>query len=380
MEPNNVSPTYNNTAGVVPLQRELRCPYCVDYFEDPSQHFIAKHQLRIKDINSILDIQKYLNFWKDKAPTIHDLHKYSHKNGDLFELANQDNDEEIRKQVRLAIIHDLVEEQQREREDPSFERQCLFCTTNFKGTRRELFQHMYQTHHFNIGSPENMVHINELLDILQEKLENLQCIYCEKIFKDQRMLKEHIRKKKHLKINSKNRFYDRFYLVNYLEADKTWQDLREEIDQIDEVASQSTTGDEHEDQNEDADWGDWTSEENEESDCLFCSTKFNNINAAFEHMKTTHHFDILNMKSEWKLDFYACIKLINYARKQMSDKCCVYCQEHFDTIELLRQHLDQEQHYKVKQDGSFWKDPQYLIPSDETDGLLVNFPMFDDDE
>lgn len=30
---------------------------------------------------------------------------------------------------------------------------------------------MYQTHHFNIGSPENMVHINELLDILQEKLE-----------------------------------------------------------------------------------------------------------------------------------------------------------------------------------------------------------------
>jgi hypothetical protein len=99
MEPNNVSPTYNNTAGVVPLQRELRCPYCVDYFEDPSQHFIAKHQLRIKDINSILDIQKYviigpikflifkfifgryLNFWKDKAPTIHDLHKYSHKNG-----------------------------------------------------------------------------------------------------------------------------------------------------------------------------------------------------------------------------------------------------------------------------------------------------------
>jgi hypothetical protein len=51
------------------------------------------------------------------------------------------------------------------------------------------------------------------------------------------MLKEHIRKKKHLKINSKNRFYDRFYLVNYLEADKTWQDLREEIDQIDEVAS-----------------------------------------------------------------------------------------------------------------------------------------------
>lgn len=82
----------------------------------------------------------------------------------------------------------------------------------------------------------------------------------------------------------------------------------------------------------------------------------------------------------------------------MSDKCCVYCQEHFDTIELLRQHLDQEQHYKVKQDGSFWKDPQYvfdrsttlaltltharryLIPTDETDGLLVNFPMFDDDE
>jgi hypothetical protein len=43
--------------------------------------------------------------------------------------------------------------------------------------RRELFQHMYQTHHFNIGSPENMVHINELLDILQEKLEKYVRMY-----------------------------------------------------------------------------------------------------------------------------------------------------------------------------------------------------------
>lgn len=39
-------------------QRELRCPYCLEYFEDPNQHFIAKHQVRIKDINSILDIER----------------------------------------------------------------------------------------------------------------------------------------------------------------------------------------------------------------------------------------------------------------------------------------------------------------------------------
>ena len=50
----------NNNIGGTTTQRTLRCPYCLANFEDPNQHFISQHQLRIKDINSILDIEKYV--------------------------------------------------------------------------------------------------------------------------------------------------------------------------------------------------------------------------------------------------------------------------------------------------------------------------------
>lgn len=45
----------------------------------------------------------------------------------------------------------------------------------------------------------------------------LQCIFCEKTFKNYHVLREHMRKKKHLKLNPRNSTYDKFFLVNYLE-------------------------------------------------------------------------------------------------------------------------------------------------------------------
>lgn len=45
---------------------------------------------------------------------------------------------------------------------------------------------------------------------------SLQCLYCEKTFRDKTTLKDHMRKKAHRRINSNNREYDRFYIINYL--------------------------------------------------------------------------------------------------------------------------------------------------------------------
>jgi len=45
---------------------------------------------------------------------------------------------------------------------------------------------------------------------------SLQCLYCEKTFRDKFVLKEHMRKKQHRKINCKNKLYDKFYIINYL--------------------------------------------------------------------------------------------------------------------------------------------------------------------
>ncbi len=57
------------------------------------------------------------------------------------------------------------------------------CTQVCSGDRALLFAHMFNVHKFNVGLPDNLVHVNELLDLLQTKINALQCIYCEKIFK-----------------------------------------------------------------------------------------------------------------------------------------------------------------------------------------------------
>lgn len=45
---------------------------------------------------------------------------------------------------------------------------------------------------------------------------SLQCLFCEKTFKDRQTLKDHMRKKQHRKINPKNKEFDKYYLINYL--------------------------------------------------------------------------------------------------------------------------------------------------------------------
>lgn len=45
---------------------------------------------------------------------------------------------------------------------------------------------------------------------------SLQCLYCEKTFRDKTTLKDHMRKKQHRRINGNNSEYDCFYIINYL--------------------------------------------------------------------------------------------------------------------------------------------------------------------
>ena len=45
---------------------------------------------------------------------------------------------------------------------------------------------------------------------------SLQCLFCEKTFKDRPTLRDHMRKKQHKKINPKNKEFDKYYLINYL--------------------------------------------------------------------------------------------------------------------------------------------------------------------
>ena len=42
-----------------------------------------------------------------------------------------------------------------------------------RGSYTMLFDHMAFDHNFSVGQPDNLVYINELLDLLEGKLENL---------------------------------------------------------------------------------------------------------------------------------------------------------------------------------------------------------------
>ena len=78
-----------------------------------------------------------------------------------------------------------------------------------------------------------VVFVKEYLDTLQKKLDRLEfdswetlrpflclcsllCLYCERTFRDQATLRDHMRKKQHRKVNPQNKAYDKFYLINYL--------------------------------------------------------------------------------------------------------------------------------------------------------------------
>ena len=98
---------------------------------------------------------------------------------------------------------------------------------------------MLDEHHFNIGRADNLVFVHELLDHLQSIMDrypllvlppplhttrltesslcfSVKCIYCGKTFKNHAVLKKHMRKKKHFKVNSKDTAYDKYYMIDYL--------------------------------------------------------------------------------------------------------------------------------------------------------------------
>ena len=77
---------------------------------------------------------------------------------------------------------------------------CLFCRSVFN-CPRDVFNHMAFSHNFSVGQPDNLVFVGDLLDLLERRLNDLVCIFCEKVFKSRDVLKEHMRKKSHKKIN-----------------------------------------------------------------------------------------------------------------------------------------------------------------------------------
>lgn len=227
---------------------------------------------------------------------------------------------------------------------------------------------MAESHGFNVGLPDNLVNVNEFLDLLGKKLASLQCLFCEKLFKDRTALKDHMRKKQHKKINPKNKEYDRFYVINYLELGKTWEDIQNENEE-EEVVRTDGSADED-------DWSDWKGDL-PPTVCLFCEESYPATNQALQHMKDDHSFDFLAVKCSLGLDFYHQVKIVNYIRRQVYKNNCVKCQGNFPSRPAVLEHMEKEQHFTLPDEQTLWDQPQYFFPTYENDALLCSL---EDDE
>jgi uncharacterized C2H2 Zn-finger protein len=368
------------------------CVVCTQRFPSHQpllEHMGIFHHLIISDLHQIADLPTYLDYWHKKL-SVEPLGQYTTTiNTRMTEDAEAQpyyllsdilpEDKQLRNRLQTNRLNKMLELQTKERSE-IFKRRCLFCNKMWY-KRDDLFQHMFAEHHFNIGRPDNLVNIQELLDILQQKIDAIKCIYCEKTFKNHAVLKKHMRKKKHFKINSKDTAYDRFYMINYLEPGKDWKALEKEKDDDDDASSMGTMTSASESDVEET-WDDWVEDVPNDTDCLFCDRVLSAPQICMDHMASEHGFDFRALKKEWALDFYDSVKLVNYIRRQVEQKACVRCGKKQASRKDLIDHMQKENHFAPTRDAEFWKNPQYLIPTKENDAFLQGFEddLDDDDE
>ncbi|XP_040266990.1 zinc finger protein 277 isoform X1 [Bufo bufo] len=348
------------------------CIFCEQSYEREEKdgllkHMIIEHKLVIADVKLIANFRRYIIHWKKRftEQAITDFCSVIRTNSKAPEDQQENyfllcdvlpEDRILREELQQERLKNILEQQQRERSDTSFQRLCMFCNEELKGNRSVLFNHMNEEHSFNVGLPDNIVHCNEFLDTLQKKLDSLQCLYCEKTFRDKNTLKDHMRKKQHRKVNPRNHEYDRFYIINYLELGKTWEEVQSEDDR--ELADSN-----------DEDWSDWE-EHPMSAFCLFCDTQADTTEKLLLHMKDCHYFDLHKIKTDLGLKFYQQVKLVNFIRRQIHQCRCHGCQEKFQSKTELIAHMEKDNHIGIPPERSLWDQPQYYFPTYENDSLL----------
>ncbi|KAH8297220.1 hypothetical protein KR044_007486 [Drosophila immigrans] len=395
----------------------IKCLKCDKVFIFPSDrddclaHLYLEHRLVIADVDDIALLEDYLVYW-EKELQDHEFEEYCTtmfldqlpdgsyaKNEKYYLLCDiLPQDFELRKRLQEQRLSAALMRHQFELTDRSFSKECLFCRTIIKGLRADYLDHLFDKHFLLVGKPEKLVYVDELLDVLEDNLNKLLCLYCEKIFKvnlqrsiqrsifanvkilnsifqDRPTLKEHMRKKGHKRINPNRREYDKFFLVNYnritspsshrkqqRQKHMSLGDDNASVDFDKHFARQDSDG-EH-----DSDWSDWAGDgEPSAIKCLYCAQEEAQFTTLKEHMLESHGFDFESVTSS--MNFYQKIKIVNFVRRQLCLMRCVSCDLQFDSFELLAEHMALESHCGIGQRLK-WDKPEFFFPYMENDGLL----------
>jgi hypothetical protein len=336
-------------------------------------HLLSSHALVIPNLNDAPLIQEYLNAIKLHISQIgFEQMKQELPNEEVegrlaFVLKPQIAfHAKMLESLRMKLLNQLIEAQRRENTEIG-PRTCLHCSLALQGTVKDLCDHMFQAHNFSVGLPDNLVHLPRLIGILQTKLDHLQCFYCEHIFKSAKVLKEHMRKKKHWRIPQQRPLYDQFYLVSYLKTNEGDQDEDEALTE------------EKSDENED--WQDWS--EDEQTDralCIYCELEAPSPHACFDHMATVHGISFLATKRQLGLSPYQCISWINHARQCVSESLCIVCYLKLPSHEALMEHMRDNKHLVPSSTSPVFTEPLMMIPVRPGDILLTGVDSDEEDE
>ncbi|CAG8477273.1 12358_t:CDS:10 [Ambispora leptoticha] len=105
-------------------------------------------------------------------------------------------------------------------------------------------------------------------------------------------------------------------------------------------------------------WDDWEEENPQpETKCLFCNDLLPTIHDVFRHCVDRHGFDFKSIRNNLNLDFYRCIRLINYIRQQA----------------LINPSFEETTNFTITGTEPFLEDDEYLKPVIEDDHLLYAF-------
>lgn len=326
-------------------------------------HLIVEHHLVIADVNLISDLRSYAIHWKNRfqQTSMEDYCSKILSNCGPKDVAQKEEyfllcdalseDKKVREELQIMKLKQMLLRQEFERKDNTFERACLFCSKSFHGNRLVLFNHMTTDHGFNAGHPDNIVNVREFLDLIESKLDNLQCLLCENNFKDRLSLREHMRKKLHRKLNPKNKEYDKFYIINYLEFGKNWEKI-------------------HNEPNDDREFDDWSGWHGKlpYGTCFFCKESNIGVSSIYDHMQEKHGFDFLRICQEMRMSFYQQVKMINYIRRQVIKIREAQPEKDYDRLTNEIAKLMKERVVE----SSNWNQPQFYFPAVEDDAFLCS--------
>ncbi|KAI5729375.1 hypothetical protein M8J76_001903 [Diaphorina citri] len=330
----NASPSTDNVEEVVCILCPERCPS----HNELLTHIFVSHKLVIADVPLIADLNLYLEYWRVKLRQVELSHICTgiQMNGELYHLLSDEK----------ALV-----QQELERTDTSYSAQCMFCRHDMGPTRVHYINHLSEFHNVQLGAPDTLVYVDKLLAVVQRQVDNLKCLFCERTYKTRDVLKEHMRKKGHKRLNPHNEMYDQFYIDSYREMDRSWK--KNKSSRLSCSTQATPTG--SDDESQDSDWSDWTEEDACSIVCLFCDVTVHSWVKILDHMTGEHGFDFVAAVKH--LDFYQQVKLVNYLRREIYWLSCPVCKTKTETKVDLYTHIKLNNHALLP-DETLWNCPE----------------------